>query len=160
MEPQIITIDQINEALTGLDPIRAIEEGFVAYSEGKVVVPPIGELIFENPPGETHIKYGYIVGDEYYVVKIASGFYENVRLGLPNSSGLMLLFRQQTGELAAVLLDGGHLTNVRTAAAGAVAVKYPAPERVDRIGVFGAGVQGRMQVQYLESLTDCRDLIV
>jgi len=157
---EIYNLDQIKEALKSLDPILAIEEGFVAYSQGKAVVPPVGELLFENPPGDMHIKYGYIKGDEYYVVKIASGFYENYKLNIPNNTGLMLVFKQKTGELASILLDEGYLTNVRTAAAGAVAAKYLAPKNISRIGIFGAGIQGRMQLQYLKSITDCKDVVV
>jgi len=157
---KIYNLDQIKEALKSLNPIRAIEEGFVAYSQGKVVVPPVGELLFENPPGDMHIKYGYIKGDECYVVKVASGFYENYKLNIPNNTGLMLVFKQKTGELASILLDEGYLTNVRTAAAGAVAAKYMAPKSINRIGIFGAGVQGRMQLQYLKSITDCKDVVV
>jgi ornithine cyclodeaminase len=51
-------LDQIENALEGIDITKAIEEGFIASSEGKVVVPLVGEMIFDNPPGETHIKYG------------------------------------------------------------------------------------------------------
>jgi ornithine cyclodeaminase/alanine dehydrogenase-like protein (mu-crystallin family) len=76
--PAVLNLGQIQAALKQIDPvegiIKSIEEGFVAYSQGKVVVPPIGELVFEKPRGETHIKYGYIREDDYYVIKIASGF--------------------------------------------------------------------------------------
>lgn len=160
MEPKIFNLSQIKGVLADLDPVQAIEDGFIEYSRGKVVVPPVGELIFEDPPGDMHIKYGCIKGDEYHVVKIASGFYDNYKLGLPNCSGLMLVFSQKTGELAAILLDEGHLTNVRTAAAGAVVAKYLAPENVRRIGIVGAGVQGRMQLEYLRSVTSCNDVLV
>jgi len=156
----IFTLREIKEALKDIDAVSAIEKGFAAYSRGSVVVPPVGELLFDNPPGDVHIKYGYVTGGAYYVIKIASGFYENVRRGIPSNNGLMLVFSQKTGELAAVLLDEGYLTNVRTAAAGAVAAKYLAPGNVRRIGVFGAGIQGRMQVRYLEPVVDCRDVLV
>jgi ornithine cyclodeaminase len=91
-----------------------------------------------------HIKYGAISGDEYFVIKIASGFYDNIKLNLPTFNGLMLVFSQKTGELVSILLDEGHLTNIRTAAAGAVTGKVLAPEKVFDIGVFGAGIQGRL----------------
>lgn len=156
----IFDLSQIKEALKNIDTLKAIEDGFVAYSQGKVVVPPIGEMIFEYPPGDVHIKYGYITNDDYYVIKIAAGFYENVKLGLPTQSGLMLVFKQKTGELACVLLDEGYLTNVRTAAAGAVVAKYLSPKSVRGIGIFGAGTQGRMQLEYLKSVVDCKDVIV
>jgi ornithine cyclodeaminase len=118
-------------------------------------VPPIGELIMTDPPGETHIKYGYITGDDYFVIKVASGFYGNVELGIPTGSGLMLVFSQKTGEPLAVLLDEAHLTDIRTAAAGAVAARYLAPEKVERIGIYGAGVQGRLQLEFLRPVVDC-----
>lgn len=82
---RIYTLEQIKGAVEGMNFSAAIEEGFVAYSRGEVVVPPVGELIFEDPPGDTHIKYGYIKGDDYFVIKIASGFYQNVKLGLSSS---------------------------------------------------------------------------
>lgn len=158
--PAIMTLDEIKQALEHVDPLPLIEEGFVAYSRGQVVVPPVGEMIFDDPPGEVHIKYGYIRGDDSYVIKIASGFYGNQGLGFSSSSGLMLLFSQRTGELTAILLDEGHLTNIRTAAAGAVVAKHLAPRDVTRAGILGAGVQGRLQAEYLRRVRDIRELLV
>jgi ornithine cyclodeaminase len=137
---KIATLDRIKEILPKLDLMPAIEAGFVAYSSGRAVVPPISELILEK--GEVHIKYGYIRGEDFYVIKIASGFYGNSALGLPSGNGCMLLFKQETGEFAAVLLDEGHLTDVRTAVAGAVAAKYFAPRHVERIGIVGSSSDG------------------
>ena len=157
---KILNLEQIKAALRSVDLMQQIESGFVAYSEGRAVVPPVGELVLQNPPGDVHIKYGYLTGDEYYVIKIASGFYDNAALGLPSSNGLMLLFSQQSGELCAVLLDEGYLTDVRTAVAGAICAKYLAPATVTRIGVFGTGIQARLQLQYLAPVTDCREVTV
>ena len=158
--PEIFNREQIERALQRIDVTSAIEEGFIAYSEGKVVVPPVGELVFEDPPGDVHIKYGYIKNDDYFVIKVASGFYGNIQLGLPPADGLMLVFSQKTAQLECILLDECHLTNVRTAAAGAVVAKYLAPKKVERIGVFGAGVQGKMQVEALLPIVDCREVVV
>jgi ornithine cyclodeaminase len=94
------------------------------------------------------------------VVKIASGFYDNAALGVAAQSGLMLAFRQRTGELDTILLDEGHLTDVRTAVAGAVAAKYLAPRQVDCVGVVGTGLQARLQVQYLKGIVDCSSILV
>ena len=153
-------ISRVTETVEADDIINSIEEGFVAYSWGRVVVPPVGELIFKDPPGESHIKYGYITGDEYYVIKIAAGFYENHKLGLPTNSGLVLVFNQKTGQLVSILLDEGDLTNIRTAAAGAVVARYLAPTTVDRIGILGAGFQGKLQLEYLKTVVNCKDVMV
>lgn len=156
---KIINLEEIKIILENIDPIEIIEEGFVAYSQGKVEIPPVGEMIFDNPPGECHIKYGFIKEDDYFVIKVATGFYDNPKLNLPAFDGLMLLFSQQTGQLLSVLLDQGHLTNIRTASAGAIAAKYMAPKDVRRIGVFGAGTHGRLQPIYLQKVLNCKDII-
>ena len=71
---------------------------------------------------------------------------------------MMLLFSQKTGEPSAVLLDEGRLTDIRTAAAGAVAAKYFAPKKIRAIGVIGAGIQAKLQLEYLQKITDCKEL--
>ena len=155
---KIATLAQIKEILPSLDLVPVIEEGFVAYSSGRATVPPVGELILDK--GEVHIKSGYVDGDDFYVIKIASGFYDNPSLGLPSGNGCMLLFKQQTGEPSGILLDEGLLTDIRTAVAGAVAAKYLAPRTIERIGVVGAGVQARLQLEWLTRVTACRDVLV
>jgi ornithine cyclodeaminase len=154
----LISLEQIKEVVPQLDLLTGIEEGFCNYSRGKVVVPPVAEMILDK--GEVHIKYGYVEGEDLYVIKVASGFYENPELGLPSSNGLMLLFSQQTGKLLAILLDNGYLTDVRTALAGAVAARHLAPNRVERIGIIGAGTQARLQLLYLKQSISCIDVYV
>ncbi len=151
---------EIKSVLKKVQPIQEIEEGFIAYSAGKTEIPPVGEMLFKNPPGDVHIKYGYIVDDDYYVIKIAGGFFESPQSSRYTSDGLLLLFKKGTAELVCALLDECHLTNVRTAAAGAVSAKYLAPKRVDCIGIVGAGTQGRMQLEFLESIVDCKNVMV
>jgi ornithine cyclodeaminase len=156
----ILTLPTIQEYLKTVDLIPLIEKGFIAYSLGEAVVPPVGELLFENPPGETHIKYGYIKQQPYYVVKIASGFYENAKLGLKSSQGLMLLFSQQTGELLCVLLDEGYLTDIRTVIASMITIKYLAPAKVDCLGIIGTGTQAKLQVEYLSQVCECKKIMI
>jgi ornithine cyclodeaminase len=137
-----------------------MEKGFIAYSQGLTVVPPVGELLFDKPKGDTHIKYGYVKEAAHFCIKIASGFYENAKLGLPSSQGLMLLFSQQTGQPKAVLLDEGKLTDIRTAAAGALAAKYFAPKKITAIGIIGTGIQAKLQLEYLQKVRPCKKVWV
>jgi len=154
--PAIIKLKEIKAIVKNIDVIAAMQEGFIQYSNGNTVVPPVGELLFENPPGDVHIKYGYIKQNDFYVIKIASGFYENSKLGLPSSQGLMLLFSQKTGALKCILLDEGHLTNIRTAAAGALAAKYFAPKQLNAVGIIGTGTQAKMQLLQLQKSKPCK----
>ena len=151
---------QVIEALKGINLIESIELGFVEYSRGNSVVPPVGELLFDKPPGDVHIKYGYIKSQDNYVVKIASGFSNNEELGLSSSHGVMVMFDKNTGYLKCILHDEGYLTNVRTAIAGAICAKYLAPSQVKGIGIIGNGIQARMQLEYLSDVVDCKDVFV
>ncbi len=157
---KVVSLDQIRVALSDIDVIEEVAQGFVAYSEGRAVVPPVGELLFHNPPGDVHIKYGYIKGDEHYVIKIASGFPENSKDELPSNNGMMLVFKQETGEPVAILADEGHLTDLRTAAAGAVAARHLAPKNVTRIGILGSGTQARLQLMHLRKVIPCRKVLL
>jgi len=157
---QIISLEHIKSILPQVDLIQEIESGFKAYSNDLVVVPPVGELSFQSPPGDVHIKYGYIKGDEVYVIKIASGFYKNTSTGLPAGNGMMLVFNQKTGQPVAMLQDECYLTDIRTAVAGAITAKYLAPKHVEYIGIVGTGVQARLQLQYLRDIIECNNVIV
>jgi ornithine cyclodeaminase len=152
-----ISLEQIKAVLPSLELLPAIEDGFAAYSKGRAVIPPVGELLLEK--GEVHIKYGYLKQGDHYVIKIASGFYGNPGIGLPSGNGLMLLFDQRTGIPAAMLLDEGHLTDVRTAVAGAIAAKHLAPKSVERIGILGTGIQARLQLLHLREITSCKQVL-
>ena len=157
---EIYNVDEIKSIIPKVDLISEIEKGFAAYSNGEVVVPPAGELHFDSPPGDVHIKYGYIKNDDVYVIKIASGFPRNSDHGLSNGNGMMLVFDQKTGKPKTILNDEGYLTDVRTAVAGAICAKYMAPKRVKTIGIVGTGVQAKMQLEYLKGIVDCKSAIV
>ena len=157
----VIRLEEIKTVLPKLDLFPLIKQGFVAYSSGLAVVPPVGEMIFDDPPGDVHIKYGYIKGDDYYVIKIASGFYGDMTKDTESfQGGMMILFDQKTGKEIGVLVDECYLTNIRTAVAGAICAEIFAPKKIERIGVIGTGVQARMQVSHLSGVTDCKNIKV
>ena len=65
----VLKLDEIKGLVDVPQLIQDIEAGFVLYSEGRVKVPPVGFLHFDDPPGDVHIKYGFVSGDDYYAVK-------------------------------------------------------------------------------------------
>lgn len=158
--PAVLGLDEIRGLVDVPRLIRDIEDGFRLYSRGRVTVPPVGFLHFEEPPGDVHIKYGAVTGDEWWVLKVASAFYANPEVGLPPSDGAILVFSQKTGALELVLHDRCWLTDMRTAAAGAVAARHLAPSAVGCIGIVGTGVQARMQLQLLRHVVDCGRCLV
>ena len=152
----VYTRRQIEPVIQPRQVIAAMERAFAAYSNGEAVVPPVGQLDFEDPPGDCHIKYGYLKQGSTFTIKVATGFWKNPERGLATSNGVVLVFSSQTGELLTIFQDEGYLTDARTAAAGAVAAKYLAPREIGCIGILGAGIQARLQLEYLREVTSCR----
>lgn len=140
---------EIKQAVTLPQSIEAMESAFAIYSRKEATVPPVMHLDIPERHGEIHMKCGHIHHSPYFVLKVAAGFYDNKLRGLPVSSGMMLLFDAQTGYPIAALVDGCYLTELRTAAAGAVAAKFLALQHIDQVAIIGAGSQGRFQVQAL-----------
>jgi ornithine cyclodeaminase len=147
----------LRQAVTPGIAVTVVREAFRADGEGRTRVPPVINL--DVPHGEFHIKTAHIDGVPHLAVKVASGFYANALRGLPTGSGLMALFDAETGLPAALLLDNGYLTDLRTGAAGAVAADYLARTTIETVGVIGSGVQARHQVRCLAVVRQFRRLI-
>ncbi len=146
-----------------LDPAALItltEGTFVAYSRNGAAIQPVGEMLFENPPGDCHIECGSHPDGEIFTVKITTSFWNNAEPGSPSSDGVVLVFSKKTGVLLTVLQDGGHLAEMCTAAAGAVAAKYLAPRNIQCIGIVGTGIQAELQLKFLRHVTTCRKVRV
>jgi len=131
------------------DAVTVVEEAFRALAGGAVVMPPILRLDIREANGEVDVKTAYVPGLESFAIKISPGFFDNPKIGLPSVNGLMMLLSARTGLLEAALLDNGYLTDVRTAAAGAVAAKHLSREDSETAAIFGAGVQAGLQLEAL-----------
>ncbi len=139
--------DIIKHVKLNEDLIPIIEDAFKSLSKGKTVMPPIMRIDIEKYHGESDIKAAYVEGLDSFAIKIASGFFDNPKLGLPSSNGLMVLLDSETGVIKSVLLDQGYLTDTRTAIAGAIAAKYLSNQDASNLGIIGAGIQARLQLK-------------
>ncbi len=132
-----------------IDAVACIERAFTALATQAVVLPPILRLDIEAHNGEVDVKTAYVPDIDSFAIKISPGFFDNPKLGLPSVNGLMVLFSAKTGLVEAVLLDNGYLTDIRTAAAGAVAAEHLSRKNAATAGIIGAGVQAGLQLQAL-----------
>jgi ornithine cyclodeaminase len=131
------------------DSIACIESAFATLAGGHVVMPPILSMAIHEHNGEVDVKTAYVPGTDSFAIKVSPGFFDNPKIGLPTTSGLMILFSSKTGQLQAVLLDNGYLTDVRTAAAGGVAAKHLSRPDSSVAAIIGAGMQARLQLKAL-----------
>ncbi|UCG08006.1 MAG: ornithine cyclodeaminase family protein [Desulfobacterales bacterium] len=117
---------------------------------------------FENPPKPgihplsdafIHAMPGYLPRKKTGGIKWVSGFPSNYQYDLPTIMGLIVLNDVNTGQPMAVM-DGGYITNMRTAAVSAVAAKYLANKDAKVLGIVGAGIQGRYHLLSLKEVLD------
>ena len=158
--PITLNWEQIQPLIKKMDINDAMREAFIQYSKGNAVIPPVGELIMDQPPGEVHIKYGYIKGGNHYVIKIASGFPHNQNQNIKPGQGMMLLFDIKTGVPDAILIDNANLTDIRTAIAGAIASHALSIDDLESFAIIGTGVQARYQASYISELMNIKKIIV
>ncbi len=160
MKVRILLEPEIKQLLTLEDAIPAVEKSFAALNSGQAILSGVIHLDLPAAQGEVHVKSAYIQGEKNYVIKMASGFYLNPSQGLPVGDGMMLLFSAQTGRLEALLFDRGYITEMRTAAAGAVAAKYLSRAEIHRVGMIGSGTQARFQLTALAAVRNFEEVAV
>lgn len=160
--PGLLVLDerQVREIASGVDALAAAREAFVRLARGEVEQPDVLSLEIGEHRGEVHAKGAYLHGSPYYSIKVASGFYDNPALGLPVSAGAVWVFDARTGRVRAMLVDHGHLTDVRTGAAGALAADLLAAPDADVATILGAGGQARHQMRALARVRDLRRVLV
>lgn len=156
---KIFTLNDIKSVIKPKKIIQVVEEGFSLYAKKLAVIAPLSSLNI-GKKGLAKIKYGYIKDNDFFVIKVGSFFPENIKKNIPTINASLQIYSQETGEFAALLLDEAYLTNIRTAAAGAIVAKYFKPKRISKIGILGTGVQAKFQLEYLRQLIPCKNVIV
>ena len=139
--------------------LELLASSFADMHAGRIVLGPVSHIDFAPAMGNQDdadccIKSAYLKTGSTWVVKVAAGWYKNPQLvpPLPSSVGLMLVFCLKTGVPKAVLLDGGFLTDLRTALAACVTARALAPKTTRAIGLVGAGTICRLIVEVLHSV--------
>ncbi|MGN6820298.1 MAG: Gfo/Idh/MocA family oxidoreductase [Sphingomonas sp.] len=135
--------DDIMAALDEQDAMAAVERAIVAFAQGKAQSGDAGHFSFPAP-GDAHVKVAHLAGEEIFALKVSASFYANPAKGLSSSQGFSAVISATTGEALALFADGGWLTDVRTAMAGAIAARAIGYSG-GTLGIVGAGIQARMQ---------------
>lgn len=144
----------IQHLLTVRDAIPAVEEAFRQLAEGQAQMPPRQIMTEPERSGWIAVMPAYIKKTKALATKIVTVYTENPVLHLPTTMATIILNDPETGRPLAVM-DGSYLTAVRTGAAGGVAAKYLARSDAQTVGIFGAGIQARAQ---LEALCEVRPI--
>ena len=155
----ILSQQEVKLCLPMSKAIQAVREAYIAFAKGQVKMPPVMHLDVSQYNGEIDIKSGYIEDLGLIGTKIASGFYDNHKLGLPPGIAIIILMDLKTS-MPLAIMDGTYVTAYRTGAAGAVAANVLAKKDSEIIGVVGAGTQARMQILALREIFSLKEVKV
>lgn len=121
-----------------------IEETFRLYGKDEVQMPPKSYLFFKK--GDLRCMPAYLPSMKIAGVKNVSVHPSNKNK--PHIMATITLFDPETGFPLAVM-DGTHITNMRTGAAGGISAKYLSRENSAVTAFIGAGAQARTQLEAL-----------
>lgn len=145
---EIITLNdhEVASLVSFEENLRMIEQAFGEYSLGKSYAFPVVREEIEKHKGIFGIKSGYLESQDTLGFK-AGGFWSNNKsMGLPNHQSVIVLFNPVTGQPCA-LVAANYVTQIRTAAIGAIGCKYMARKESEVLTVIGIGQQGRNQLE-------------
>jgi len=157
--PLMLNRSEVASVLTMKDCIEVVEKAFAELAEGTAALPM--RLGIPAPRGLSLYMPAFLKQADALACKVVTVFKENPsRFNLPTILGTVLLQSPQTGEVLCIM-DGVHLTAVRTGAASGVATRHLARrDRAQTAGLLGAGAQARMQLWSVCEVRDIRRALV
>jgi len=165
MDTVLLSKSDIEKLVTEKDVVEIVDKTYIGFGEGKVINPTkigldLGESA-EWPPykGFMNAMPAYVGWLDSAGIKWAGGFLDNQKVGLPYISGMVLLIDPRTGQFKAIV-EGAEITNLRTGAQAAVALKYLHDKKSIRIGLYGAGMQGHRVTIAISQIFDIEELKV
>ncbi|MBT9159277.1 MAG: Delta(1)-pyrroline-2-carboxylate reductase [Dehalococcoidia bacterium] len=134
---------EVEELLNMGEALNAVERSFSLKAEGRVLMPPKLYLDLPEYHGDFRAMPAYIEGSAG--LKWVSVYPGNRKRHLLSVVATIILCDPDSGYPLAIM-DGTYITDMRTGAAGGVAVKYLARRDSSIIGMIGAGKQARTQL--------------
>ena len=139
----ILTRQEITGLLDIKETLEVVERAFKLKAQGKTIMPPKIYLDLPEYKGDFRAMPAYV--DQSAGCKWVCAYPNNPEQGLPSIMALIILCDSYTGSPLAIM-DGTYITNMRTGAAGGVAVKYLARRDSSSIGLIGAGEKAKTQL--------------
>ncbi len=146
MKIKVFSEKDIRQAVPMERAIIVLKDAFIQLSAGKANVPLRSAIPVPAHSGQTLFMPAYLEGSGALGAKIVSVFPDNRKRDLPIIHALVILVDSSTG-VPQAFLDGTYLTALRTGAVSGLATELLARKSARTAAIFGAGVQGRTQLE-------------
>lgn len=157
--PLLLTREDVMSVLDMSTCMDAVEKAFAELARGTAVLPL--RIAITPPDGLALYMPAYLKDMGALACKVVTVYKKNPeKFSLPTTIGKVLLQNPETGEVICIM-DGGYLTAARTGAASGVATKYMARTSGGQVaGIFGAGVQAKMQLWAIAEARQISEVMV
>lgn len=142
---KVLSREDTEKLLKMNDVLEVVKNVYRSKSEDKTCVFPLVFHEFEPGTADMDIKSGWLKESNIFGLKLVSWFGENVKKDLPALIGTIMVLDSTTG-VPMGILDGAHITGVRTGAAGALGAKYLARPDSKTLLIVGAGHVSTFQI--------------
>lgn len=150
-ELRVLSKEVTERVLRLPDVIDTVEEVYRLKAMGDTTVFPLVFHEFNPGVADMDIKSGWLKGSDIFGLKVVSWFGENPGKGLPALIGTIMVMDAKTGAPMGIL-DGSHITGIRTGAAGAIGAKLLARKDAKNLMIVGAGHVATFQIAATLSL--------
>ena len=154
MKIKVFSREDISNSVSMAEAIAVVKDAFAELSAGSATVPIRAHLSVPKHDGISLFMPAYLSGSDLLGIKTVSVFPKNTDEGIPTINALVTLLDARTGQPKAVM-DGTYLTAMRTGASSGAATDLLARGDARSVAIFGAGVQGRTQ---LEAVCEVRNI--
>ncbi|HHW32234.1 MAG TPA: ornithine cyclodeaminase family protein [Clostridiaceae bacterium] len=166
MKTLLLSQEEVKSLITMEEVVEICDKTFQGMGDGTVINPTkltldLGEASSYPPyEGFMNAMPAYIGWLDVAGLKWVGGFLgERKKMGLPFLTSLILLINPRIGNFKAVM-EGAHITNLRTGAQTAIFLKYLVDKKSINIGLYGAGMQGHTQTEAISKVLDIDELRV
>lgn len=164
MDTLLISQEQIKELVTMKDVVEICDKTFKGFGDGTVINPTkvnldLGETSeYPSYQGFMNAMPAYIGWLDVAGIKWAGGMLgKRKEMGLPYITSMIMMINPEIGNFTAIM-DGAHITNLRTGAQTTIALKYLIDKKSIKIGLYGAGMQGHTQTLAISQLFDIEEV--
>ena len=156
---RMLSSDDVKNCLNMNEAIDVMRDAFVQLSSGEAIVPQRIHIEIPEKNAVSLFMPVYLPKINLTGIKVVSVGNDNKEKGLPLIHGLVLIVDATSG-IPLAMMDGAYLTALRTGAGSGLATELLARKDSTTVAIFGAGSQGRTQLEAVCTVCDIEEAFI
>ncbi len=154
-----LSAKDVEKAISMKETIAAMRNAFLQLAKGEAVVPLRSSIDMPKENAGALFMPAYLPDISKISLKTVTINKDNPDWGLPMIQAMVMIFDAATGSPVAVM-DGEHLTAMRTGAVSGLATDLLARKDAEVVAIIGTGAQGKTQLEAVCEVREIKKAIV